>query len=108
MALEAGFVQLDRMAVEQGLVATAAAWSGAGARSGDAIRRAAVWADDMNGVTHGAFLTGQFVVIAYGAGGPGAKELKLYSAAVHENAVRVLRAVLSVSRLNDELANARP
>jgi hypothetical protein len=74
MAFEAGLVQFDRVAVEQGLMTFAAAWSGAGALSGHAIRCVAVGADDMKRVTHGAFLAEQFVVIAYGGDRRGTKE----------------------------------
>ena len=74
MALEAGFVKFDRMAVKKGLMTFPATWSGAGACSGHAIRCVAVWADDMKRVTHGAFLTEQHVVLAYGGARPGTKE----------------------------------
>jgi len=67
MTLEAGFIQLDRMAVEKGMVAFAAAWSCAGALGGHAIRGMAVWADDMQSVTHHAFLIESIMVIGYGA-----------------------------------------
>ena len=67
MTLEAGFIQLDRMAVEKGMVAFAAAWSCAGALGGYAIRGMAVRADDMQSVTHHAFLIESIMIIGYGA-----------------------------------------
>jgi hypothetical protein len=66
MTVEAGFIQLDRMAVEKGLVAFAAAWSRGGALGGYSIGSAAVWADNMKSIDHGTFLTGEMMMIRYG------------------------------------------
>jgi hypothetical protein len=67
MTLEAGFIQLDRMAVEKDMVAFAAAWSCAGALGGHTIRGLAVRADDMQSVIHRAFLIESIMIIGYGA-----------------------------------------
>jgi hypothetical protein len=55
MPVEAGFIQFDGMAVEQGQVAVAAAWPGPGALCGHAIGGIAMRANDMDEGAHGAF-----------------------------------------------------
>ena len=73
MPLEPRFIQFDRVAVEQGLMAVATARPRPGALCRHAIGGIAVRTDDMKRITHGAFLTKSFVSIEHGAAWPKTK-----------------------------------
>lgn len=110
MSLEAGFIQLDRMAVEQGLMAFAAARPSAGALSGHAIGGVAMRTDDMKSVTHGAFLTESIMVIAYGAARPEKKSLRKFvlQPEYGPDAQTDRGRRFSVARLNEAFADCCP
>src|SRR5579859_5564626 len=76
MPVEARFIQFDRMAVEQGLVAVAAAWPGCRARCGHAIGGIAMRADNMDGGAHDAFSGKLFLMAKYGFPGPKLKGMR--------------------------------
>ena len=98
MAIESRFIQLDRMAFEQSLMAFAATRPCAGALRWHAIGSVAIWTDDMNSVTHRAFLAEEILVIEYGAARRKRKSLRKNFQHLMESAITARSYVRIVFR----------
>ncbi len=110
MAIESRFIQLDRMAFEQSLMAFAATRPCAGALRWHAIGSVAIWTDDMKSVTHRAFLAEEILVIEYGAAWQEKKSLrKIVPQRTYRQDVRTGQmARINAVSFNEAVADCRP